>query len=148
MPGRPPDPNSKRRNTRVGITVLPAGGRTGRPPKWPLAGRMAAGETAAWRELWKTPQAMAWEALGMTRVVARYCRVLVEAEAPYAKEARAEARQLEDRLGLTPKSMRSLMWIVAETQGDDGEGEAGASVRRSPGPKNQPPMLLLVENTG
>jgi phage terminase small subunit len=29
------------------------------------------------------------------------------------KDALSEARQLEDRLGLTPKAMRMLMWQVA-----------------------------------
>jgi hypothetical protein len=28
------------------------------------------------------------------------------------KDAMAEARQLEDRLGLTPKSMRMLLWEI------------------------------------
>lgn len=36
MPGPPPNPNAIRRNPRVGPVVLPAGGRTGRTPKWPL----------------------------------------------------------------------------------------------------------------
>lgn len=36
MPGPPPNPNAIRRNARVGLTRLPAGGRTGRTPKWPL----------------------------------------------------------------------------------------------------------------
>lgn len=36
MPGPPPNPNAARRNSRVGLVRLPAGGRTGRTPKWPL----------------------------------------------------------------------------------------------------------------
>lgn len=36
MPGPPPNPNAQRRNARVGLVRLPAGGRTGRTPKWPL----------------------------------------------------------------------------------------------------------------
>jgi len=118
MPGPPPNPNAQRRNARVGVVRLPASGRQGRPPAWPLPGRKRAGEAEAWRDLWSTPQAVAWERLGWTRVVARYCRIVVEAEGlgPFAKDARSEARQLEDRLGLTPKSMRSLMWIVDEDE--------------------------------
>jgi hypothetical protein len=34
--GLPPNPNAVRRNTRVGLTTLPAAGFTGRIPKWPL----------------------------------------------------------------------------------------------------------------
>lgn len=36
MPGPPPNPNAVRRNTRVGLVQLPAGGYDGRIPKWPL----------------------------------------------------------------------------------------------------------------
>lgn len=34
--GPPPNPNAQRRNPRVGLTRLPAGGREGRAPRWPL----------------------------------------------------------------------------------------------------------------
>lgn len=34
--GPPPNPNAKRRNARVGLTRLPAGGYKGTIPKWPL----------------------------------------------------------------------------------------------------------------
>lgn len=54
-----------------------------------------------------------WERLGWLRTVGRYCRIMVEAEARGAHATvRAEARQLEDKLGLTPKSMRLLLWEV------------------------------------
>jgi hypothetical protein len=47
-------------------------------------------------------------------VVARYARVALAAEV-LDKDALAEARHLEDRLGLTPKAMRTLLWeIVAD----------------------------------
>lgn len=78
---------------------------------------MNAAERDAWAQLWATPQAVAWERLGWTRTVGRYCRVLVEAEGRDAPVgARAEARQLEDRLGLTPKAMRQLLWEVARDE--------------------------------
>lgn len=98
---------------------LPAEGRTGPTPKWPLAEQSDA-EVDAWIELWETPQAVAWEKLGWSRTVARYCRVMLHAEHHDATAAMlAEARQMEDRLGLTPKSMRSLMWeIVADEVGE------------------------------
>jgi hypothetical protein len=106
-----------RRNARVGPVKLPAGGRKGEPPAWPLPGGMDGFEEQAWRELWATPQAAAWEAHGWSRVVARYCRVLVEAEQRGAKAtARNQATLLEDRLGLTPKAMRLLLWTIAEDE--------------------------------
>lgn len=37
MPGPPPNPNARRRNARVAMTRLPAGGRHGASPPWPLS---------------------------------------------------------------------------------------------------------------
>lgn len=112
---QPPKLDPVRRNARVGPVKLPAEGRQGDPPPWPLAGKPRAAEKAAWVELWATPQAVAWERLGWTRVVARYCRVMLAAEL-LDKDSLAEARQLEDRLGLTPKAMRLLLWEIVSDE--------------------------------
>lgn len=115
MPGpAPKDPASRRRrNASVGKTVLPSGGRVGDVPAWPLS----RDEPSLWADLWRTPQAAAWERLGWTRVVARYA-VLIEAvedsEGVPAAALLGEVRQMEDRLGLNPKAMRSLLWEVAD----------------------------------
>lgn len=92
---------------------------------------MAAAEREAWAQLWATPQAVAWEQLGWTRTVARYCRVMVASEEPDAIAALlAQAVALEDRLGLTPKSMRLLLWQIAEDEvGQKREQSAGARGR-------------------
>ena len=46
--------------------------------------------------------------------MARYTRITVAAEKAGANAALlSEARQLEDRLGLNPKAMRSLGWEIA-----------------------------------
>ena len=109
----PPKIEPVRRNARTGPLQLPAEGRKGDPPAWPLPGRSNAAERAAWAQLWATPQAVAWEQLGWTRTVARYCRVMVAAEARDAGAALlAQAVALEDRLGLTPKAMRLLLWQI------------------------------------
>lgn len=112
----PPKDNPIRRNARVGPTLLPAGGRRGDPPQWPLPGWPTADEQIAWHGLWHTPQAAAWENLGdgCVRTVARYCRMMVAAEAPKASASLlAQVSNLEDKLGLTPKAMRMLLWQVA-----------------------------------
>jgi hypothetical protein len=80
---------------------------------------------ALWLDLWRTPQSVAWEAFGWTRVVARYAKLLVNAEKSNATAALlAEVRQLEDRLGLSPMAMRRLQWEIAEIPVDQ-EQEAG-----------------------
>jgi hypothetical protein len=148
------------------MTRLPAGGRQGDPPKWPLIadvvatthrdmarrqadeyelqllepdlqGRQraavqrkldgaqsaatvldkqieatAALEAELWRDLWATPQAVAWERLGWTREVAQYVRWKVKAELGDL-DASKEARQLGDRLGLTPLALLRLRWEIA-----------------------------------
>lgn len=113
---RAPKFEPARRNPRIGVVWLPAGGRPGKPPAWPLPGKLSAAEREAWAQLWATPQAHAWEQLGgtWTRTVARYCRLMVRAEAGDSYAAlHAQTTALEDRLGLTPKSMRLLLWQIA-----------------------------------
>lgn len=69
-------------------------------------------ECELWADLWSTPQAVAWERMRWTRTVARYVRFEVRAETGDLK-AGAEARLLEDRLGLSPQAMLRLRWEVA-----------------------------------
>jgi hypothetical protein len=117
MPGPPPKPDDqrRRRNATVAMTKLPAEGRPGRPPTWPLGTAPSPEERDLWRQLWRTPQAVAWERLGWTRTVARYVAVCLDAERDMHPQLLAETRQLEDRLGLTPMSMLRLRWeIVAD----------------------------------
>ena len=114
---RPPSFDPARKNARVGPVQLPAEGRRGRPPAWPLPGSPSTDEKRAWAELWATPQAVAWEKLGWTRTIGRYCRILVEAEMPNARrEVRSSATEFEDRLGLTPKAMRLMLWQIVEDE--------------------------------
>lgn len=113
----PPKLDPSRGPRGRGPTILPAEGRKGDPPPWPLADSMDDDECDAWVQLWSTPQAVAWETLGWTRTVARYCRVMVAAEDREATAAiLAQATALEDRLGLTPKAMRLLLWSVASDE--------------------------------
>lgn len=194
--GPAPNPNARRRNARVGAVVLPAEGRKGPAPKWPLpdnptmAARVEAeqeaidvleekdlaegglssaesarltrarqrlavaaatlkmvrdGEVAIWRELWRTPQACEWSRLGWTREVAQYVRWKAMAEAGNL-DAGKEARQYADRLGLTPKAMRSLMWTVAEDE--VGERRQTRKTAQSAAKKKSERHLMAVDGEG
>ncbi len=111
---QPPKIDPARGPRGRGVTLLPAKGRTGKPPAWPLPDPMDDDEADAWAQLWATPQAHAWEKLGWVRTVARYCRAMVTSEGRNATPAMlAQVTALEDRLGLTPKAMRLLMWQIA-----------------------------------
>lgn len=161
--GPAPNPNAIRRNARTGVIVLPAAGRPGDPPKWPLPTnpRLTAKiegleeeiaeledleledggltrvqqtkltrkkqalkiaetekrvieetEVSLWDELWHTPQAVEWERLRWTHDVALYVRWMAAAQCGDL-DAGKESRQYADRLGLTPRGMKSLMWTIA-----------------------------------
>lgn len=121
--GPPPKLPSQRRrpnaNGMSALVLLPAEGRQGDPPTWPM-GQASEAETKLWTELWATPQAAAWERASWTRVVARYVRLLIAAETPKAPAAiLAEVRQLEDRLGLSPMAMLRLRWTTAANELED-----------------------------
>lgn len=165
MAGTGPAPKSPdrraRRNATFAMTALPADGRHGPPPAWPLPSnaRLAAGlesaeamkaivsqelqeeprvrlrelgklderirllrrqlresarlELAMWFELWRTPQAVMWERQGWTREVAQYARLKVLAELGDL-DAQKEARQIGDRIGVTPLALLRLRWEVVD----------------------------------
>lgn len=115
MPGPAPKPAGQRRRTNAapGTVLLPAEGRSGAAPKWPLDVAMP----SSWAELWRLPQAVAWERLHLVRVVARYAAALTVAESPEGSAAiLGEVRQLEDRLGLSPMAMLKLRWEISELE--------------------------------
>lgn len=130
MPGPAPKLNPVRRNARTGPLMLPSEGRKGPAPAWPLR-TVSDEEAATWDELWATPQAVAWEKLGYTRSVARYCRFLVLSERTDAPVTLlSEVRQMEDRLGLTPMAMRRLLWQVAPDEVAERRGDRSTGARR------------------
>lgn len=113
--GPPPKPDGqrRRRNATAASSRLPAEGRQGPSPDWPLQ-ILPDGAAETWDELWSTPQAAAWERMGAgtVRIVARYVILLGTAEVGIVTAA-PEVRQLEDRLGLNPVSMLRLRWEIA-----------------------------------
>ena len=117
MPGPPPKRNARRRNARPDWVALPADGRKGRAPRWPLSGRVQRG----WAELWRRPQAVMWERNGDEYLVARYLvlRNAIQDELDNSvvnATAMAELRQIEDRLGLSPMAMKRLQWEIGDAE--------------------------------
>ena len=127
-----PKPDAIRRNARVGPVQLPAEGRIGRAPLWPLAVRPTKDESACWAFLWSLPQAVMWEKQALYRTIARYVRMLGHAEKPDATAAiHMAVTALEDRIGLNPKAMRLLMWQVADDEVAQRRAEtAGSNARK------------------
>lgn len=101
-----------------------------------LFNEQAALEKQIWTELWRTPQSTMWEQLRWTREVAQYVRWKVKAELGDL-DASKEARQLADRLGLSPLAMLRLRWAVAADEvavkrESKKPAAAGARARRGP----------------
>jgi hypothetical protein len=113
--GRPIEPDALRRDrpSDVGSWVhLPASGREGEPPKWPLD-RVSDRELKFWAAEWRRPQAVMWERLGMAVPVACYVRDLVIAEQPGAKtDARTLMLRHFDALGISVAGLRSHRWVI------------------------------------
>lgn len=114
--GPPPDPFAVRRVRRDAgdWLCLPAGGRPGAPPEWPLVEGNER-EAAIWTQLWARPQAVVWERAGQEFEVALYVRRLTEAELPGAATGLSTlVRQMSDSLGLTTPGMRSNRWRIED----------------------------------
>lgn len=108
MPGPLPNPNARRRNTGSTFTTLPASGRAGAPPPYPLELReddfLGERRRDLWRELWATPMAALWDRHRWTVPVARYVEMVLEYEGSPAKASGtllSEMRQAEERLAMT-----------------------------------------------
>lgn len=125
MPGPAPKPEGqrRRRNAVPGTLRLPAEGRPGVAPTWPLLGRAP----RLWADLWKLPQAAAWEHLSLHRMVAGYVQDSLDVAAlrktlNETGEAPAQYSSLKSRvdriaqdLGLTPTGLLKNRWeIVAD----------------------------------
>jgi hypothetical protein len=151
--GPPPDPNAlrrERRQDRDGWTTLPAGGWDGAVPRWPLANMpevegLSRRERKHWREVWRTPQAVAWHRLGWSTDVALYCRYLALGETGELRAA-AEARAWSDRLGLNPAAMLRLRWRVSVDQ--VAAQRAAAAPRRTPPGQSARDRLKALEGEG
>ncbi|MEV7262745.1 hypothetical protein AB0N38_04275 [Micromonospora aurantiaca] len=110
--GRRASPTSLRANL-TDWTVLPAEGRDGDPPPFPLLDPSPR-EVELWALLWRKPQAIEWHRLGLELEVGLYVRNLSAAELPGALAATGTlVRQYADSLGLSAAGMRAHRWVIA-----------------------------------
>lgn len=117
--GPPPDPTALKRERDGHLwTTLPAEGRPGPPPDWPLT-EVQVREWDLWRNMWAKPQGVMWELLGQEIEVAMFCRKLAEAEQPRASvELQKVVRQYLDSLGLSVQGMLRNRWRIASVKAD------------------------------
>ena len=117
MAGPQPKPAAlrRRKNIEPGFKLLPHEGRKGVAPVWPLPehpdDRIQDLENRMWNRIWKLPQANEWERMRCEDVIALYVRTFVAAaERPTDFKLLAEVRQLDSKIGLSPRAMRDLRW--------------------------------------
>ena len=115
--GRPRDPNALRTDRRSsekdGWTLLPAEGRKGDPPAWPLTSPSDR-ESDLWASFWRKPQAVVWERESLVEIVALFVRQFAEGEVPKSSaENRKTIRLMLGDLYLTPVSMRNAKLRIA-----------------------------------
>lgn len=104
-----PEGQSRRRGATAPTIQLPAEGRKGPAPEWPLESDPTAIQREVWTQVWQTPQAVIWDRLGWYRDVAKY----VHYSTYGTLDADKEARQWSDRIGLNPLAMLRLRWTIA-----------------------------------
>ena len=109
--GPPPDPDSLTQRSGE-WTILPAEGRGGQVPSWPLS-QSTEREVELWEREWTRPQAIMWERQGQELEVALYVRALVTAEAHDAPtNTRTLVKQLMEALGISVPGMRCNRWKI------------------------------------
>ncbi|MFD9905621.1 hypothetical protein [Streptomyces sp. NPDC059063] len=146
--GPPPDPNALRRNRpsdKAGWTTLPAAGRSGPAPVFPLE-MMTPREDELWVDLWSRPQAVAWEALEQTYEVALFVRTLAQAEKPNARvDVQRIIRSYLDSLGLSVQGMLRNRWKIGPAAEPDEGPPAGEVAPRRPSARDR---LKVVPSEG
>lgn len=112
---KPDDAKVTRVPLKLERKALPASGRKGPPPPLPKGRNWLPATRAAWREWWKSPQAVMWDQSGKT--LHRWVFLL---DCLYAGDdpvrLSAEMRQHEDRHGMSPKALAQLAWFIVDDE--------------------------------
>lgn len=146
--GPAPDPNALRRERDQGEwVILPAAGRQGALPDWPLDAADPR-ELVVWERLWRSPQAIMWEKYGQDLEVAQYCRALVRFERPRGSvQYGTLLRQIGDSLGLTTPGMRSHRWRIERDEPRELRATGTAGRVRADGRPSAKDRLRVVRGT-
>lgn len=144
MAGPLPKPDSQRRNKTAPSfewTDLPPESGL-KAPKLPDHREWHSQTRKWWRDVWKKPQALMWDASGesLWALVELYDR-LFTGDSDITKVS-AEIRQHEDRHGLNPKAMMHMRWRII----DDDESPAPRNTRQSPVKDRRGRVLELVKD--
>lgn len=128
--GPAPDPNALRRDRDAGDwTTLPADGRDGPLPEWPLT-KATQREISLWKREWKRPQAVMWERNGQEVEVALYVRSLRMAEMPKAPTiSRTLVKQQQEALGLSLPGLARNRWRIEHVEAAAPPAAVGRSAR-------------------
>lgn len=122
-----PAPTSKDRShkakaTAEGWVTLPADGRDGPLPAFPLSFPHER-ELELWERLWEMPQAIMWEQLHQEFEVASYVRCLFRAESPRGSfNYWSQVKMVGESLGLSVSGMARNRWTIEKLDADDEQG--------------------------
>lgn len=128
-----PAPTSTERSHKAkadaeGWTTLPAEGRDGPMPAFPLVDPTDR-ELDLWERLWESPQAVMWETLHLDFEVASYVRLLARAEAPRSSAiVWGQVKMVAESLGLSANGMARNRWTVASIEPDTDDDAPRAAV--------------------
>lgn len=156
------DPKSARTERRGGIklTALPSEGRSGAAPAFPLPridrlgadGVSAAAtrafrarEIAIWRQVWKTPQACAWDQQAWRwDTVAEFCRIKAAVELDPDSNAAllSRLREYRNEIGLSPDGLRANGWAIATNELAEKAQERAEAAPGPAGDTDLPPLRL------
>lgn len=121
------DRSHKGKAQAEGWITLPADGRDGPEPHFPLADASPR-ELELWSRLWETPQATMWEQLHQDFEVACYVRLLVSAEKPRSSAIIwSQVKQFAESLGLSVSGMQRNKWTVGVVDRAEDEDDEPAN---------------------
>lgn len=139
--GPPPSPSSGRSEKRS-WTDLPASGREGDAPDWPLT-EPTVREQVLWERWWRKPEALIWERDGSEDYVALTVRMFAEAEVERASaENRKTVRMMMADLYLTRDAKDRAGFRVV---GDEVAAKAAEKPER---PASSRDRLTVVKSDG